>query len=230
MHTVKNNRRRSVRLTAAALTAASALVLSACSSGDSDSDAAVVDAPKASDAPQQKSGVKLDNPFVKPDLTLTDTKGEKYDLVKETKGKPTLLYFGYSNCPDACPLIMSNIDLAKRKLPKSEQKKLQVVFVTTDPKRDTPEHLGKWLKAQGTGVTGLTGDFDTIQAAAKSVGIGIEPSYKKKNGDVVSSHGKQLLAFSPKDDKAHYLYTDDKNATAEVLSKDLPKLIKGETP
>jgi protein SCO1/2 len=189
-----------------------------------------VDAPKASEDHQQTGGVKLDQPFEKPDLTLTDTKGEKYDLLKETKGKPTLLYFGYSNCPDACPLIMSNIDLAKRKLPKKEQKELQVVFVTTDPKRDTPEHLGKWLDAQGTDFTGLTGDFDTIQAAARTAGVGIEPSYKKKNGDVVSSHGKQLLAFSPKDDKAHYLYTDDKNATADVLTKDLPALVKGETP
>lgn len=183
----------------------------------------------ASDGQKKKGGTVLDQPFAKPDLTLTDAHGEKYDLVDRTKGKPTLLYFGYTHCPDICPLTMSNIAVAKSKLPKDEQRKLRVVFVTTDPKRDTPKQLGSWLRSQDPSFVGLTGDFDAIQAGARGVGVSIAPSYKKKNGDVVSTHGAQLLAFSPKDDKGHVVYTEG-NTKPEILQKDLPKLIKGENP
>ncbi|GAA2611390.1 SCO family protein [Streptomyces axinellae] len=214
---------------AAAFAVAAALSLTACGSGDSGSDdGSAVDKP-ATVEKQKKGGVVLDQPFEKPDLTLTDTHGKSYDMVEKTKGHPTLLYFGYTNCPDICPLTMSNIAVAKAKLSKEERKKLRVVFVTSDPKRDTPKELGKWLRGQDPSFTGLTGDFATIRAGARSVGVSLEPSYKKKNGDIVSTHGAQLLAFSPKDDKAHVLYTEG-NATPEILEKELPKIIKGETP
>ncbi|UNS97822.1 SCO family protein [Streptomyces tubbatahanensis] len=212
---------------AAALVAAAALALTGCGT-DGDDGGKAADKP-ATVEKQEKGGTVLDQPFDKPDLTLTDTHGEKYDFIEETKGHPTLLYFGYTNCPDVCPLTMSNIAVAKAKLPKEEQKKLRVVFVTTDPKRDTPGELGKWLRGQDPSFTGLTGDFDTIQAGARSLGVSVEPSYKKKNGDVVSTHGAQVLAFSPKDDKAHVLYTEG-NTDPKILDRELPKIIKGENP
>ncbi|CAM5477556.1 SCO family protein OS=Streptomyces alboniger OX=132473 GN=CP975_17295 PE=3 SV=1 [Streptomyces alboniger] len=81
----------------------------------------------------------LDQPFKKPDLVLTDTQGKELrDLRKETAGKPTLVYFGYTHCPDVCPLTMNNIAVAKKQLPKSEQDELRVVFVTTRPRYVTP--------------------------------------------------------------------------------------------
>lgn len=210
---------------AAALAAAAALTLTACGSGSGE---AATGKP-ATVEKQKKGGAVLDSPFEKPDLKLTDTKGEEYDLAEKTKGQPTLLYFGYTNCPDICPLTMSNIAVAKSKLPKEQREKLRVVFVTSDPKRDTPKELGTWLRGQDPSFVGLTGDFETIQAGARSVGVSIEPSYKKKNGDIVSTHGAQLLAFSPKDDKAHVLYTEG-NSTPEILEKELPEIIKGEKP
>ncbi|WP_369200285.1 SCO family protein [Streptomyces sp. PU-14G] len=212
---------------AAALVAAAALALTGCGTDDGRGGKAA-DKP-ASVEKQEKGGTVLDQPFDKPDLTLTDTHGEKYDFIEETKGHPTLLYFGYTNCPDVCPLTMSNIAVAKSKLSKEKQKKLRVVFVTTDPKRDTPKELGKWLRGQDPSFIGLTGDFDSIQAGARSLGVSVEPSYKKKNGDIVSTHGAQVLAFSPKDDKAHVLYTEG-NTDPKILDKELPKIIKGENP
>lgn len=222
--------RKTRTLTTAALLAACALALSACGSdGGSEDGKGGEDTAVASSEPQKKGGVVLETPFEKPDLTLTDTKGEEYDLIEETKGEPVLLYFGYTHCPDVCPLTMSNIAVAKSKLTPAQKKKLRVVFVTSDPKRDDPKELGSWLRGQDPSFVGLTGDFDTIQAGAKTVGVSIEPSYKKKNGDVVSTHGAQLLAFSPKDDKAHVLYTEG-NTGPEVLEKELPRIIKGENP
>ncbi|MFD6276896.1 SCO family protein [Streptomyces sp. NPDC060209] len=210
---------------AAAFAAVAALTLSACGSGGDSADNSVAEV--SSGAGSQPATV-LDQPFTKPDLVLTDTHGEKYDLREQTKGKPTLIYFGYTNCPDVCPLTMSNIAIAKRALPKADQDKLQVVFVTTDPERDTPTSLSSWLRAQDPDFTGLTGDFPTIQAGARQIGIGIDPPKKEKDGTVVSMHGSQVIAFSPKTDKGYVLYSED--TTAEDYTEDLPKLVKGEAP
>ncbi|MDH6517939.1 protein SCO1/2 [Streptomyces sp. SAI-135] len=212
---------------AAALVAAATLTLTACGSGD-DSGSSPVSV-VSEEAGSDKAATVLDQPFEKPDLVLNDTKGEKYDLRKETNGRPTLIYFGYTHCPDICPLTMNNIAVAKKQLPKSEQDKLTVVFVTTDPARDTAAELGKWLKGIDTGFVGLTGDFATIQASARTLGISIEPTHKdKKTGKTVSVHGTQVVAFSPKTDKGYVLYGED--ATVDDYTKDLPKLIKGQNP
>ncbi|MCX5558955.1 SCO family protein [Streptomyces sp. NBC_00038] len=210
---------------AAALFAAAALTLSACGSGD-DSNKPVADV--SAEAGSEKAATVLDQPFEKPDLVLTDAEGKKYDLRAETKGVPTLIYFGYTHCPDVCPLTMNNLAVAKKALPKAEQDKLRVVFVTTDPDRDTPAALGKWLKGIDSDFVGLTGDFATIQAGARTLGISIEPTSKDKNGKLVSVHGTQVIAFSPKTDGGYVLYGED--ATVDDYIKDLPKLIKGQNP
>ncbi|BFO22902.1 SCO family protein [Streptomyces sp. KM77-8] len=179
-------------------------------------------------AGSQKAATVLDKPFEKPDLVLTDTQGKKYDLRAETAGKPTLIYFGYTHCPDVCPLTMNNLAVAKKQLPQDQQDELRIVFVTTDPERDTSAALGTWLKGIDSQVVGLTGDFDTIQAGARTLGISINPPRKDDNGKTVSDHGTQVIAFSPKTDGGYVLYGED--ATVDDYTKDLPELIKGENP
>jgi protein SCO1/2 len=216
---------------AAALLAVAALALSACgSSGVNHANAPV--AGVSAEPGSTTAGTLLDQPFKKPDLVLTDTHGKRYQLRKETAGRPTLIYFGYTSCPDICPLTMNNIAVAKkevsRKLPKSELANLRIVFVTTDPERDTPRALGEWLKGIDPDAVGLTGDFDTIQAGARAIGISIDPPKKEKDGKVTSMHGTQVIAFSPKTDRGYVLYGED--ATVEDYAKDLPKLLKGAKP
>lgn len=212
-----------------ALTVAAALTLSACGSGGEAEDEPAVSVHTHGSGPAKASTV-LDHPFAKPELVLTDTHGQKFDLRKETDGRLTLLYFGYTHCPDACPLTVSNLAIAYKKLPKAQQDKLLVVFVATDPERDTPEELAKWLPSAGhPDFIGLSGDFKTVQAAARSVGVGVEPPAKDKDGTVMATHGKTVLAFSPKDDKAHVIYSGQE-ATAEDYAKDLPKLLKAQMP
>lgn len=217
---------RTKTFAAAALLAACALTLTACGSdsGDSSGPVSVVSEEPGS----AKAGTVLDKPFEKPDLVLTDTHGKPYDFRKETAGRPTLIYFGYTHCPDVCPLTMNNIAVAKKQLPKAEQDKLRVVFVTTDPARDTPAELGKWLNGIDSQFVGLTGDFATIQAGARTLGITIEPTTKDKNGKLVSMHGTQVFAFSPKTDLGYLYYGED--TTVDDYTKDLPKIIKGENP
>ncbi|MFF4603955.1 SCO family protein [Streptomyces sp. NPDC001339] len=209
-------------LIASALTAAAALSLTACG-GDENKPAAVV-----SGGTTAKPIVTLDKPLEKPDLELTDTNGEKYDLLEKTKGHPTLIYFGYTNCPDVCPMTMGNIAVAVKQLPEAQQKDLRVVFITSDPERDTPAALKKWLAGINKDFIGLSGKFDTIQTGARSVNIGIEKPVKKKNGEVVSTHGAQVLLSSPKDDKIHWMGMQDANADNYTAA--LPKVVKGQNP
>ncbi|MBD9724726.1 SCO family protein [Streptomyces caniscabiei] len=215
-------------LAAGALLVAAVLGLSACGTGNSSTTSVA----EVSDTGPQRNFTVLDQPFTKPDLVLTDTNGKSYDLRKETAGKPTLIYFGYTNCPDVCPLTMNNLAVAKKeiakKVPKAELANLRLVFVTTDPERDTSAGLGKWLKGIDSEIVGLTGDFDDIQAGARTLGISIAPPIKDKNGKTVSEHGTQVIAFSPKTDGGYVLYDD--NATVQDYEKGLPKLLKGEKP
>jgi protein SCO1/2 len=211
--------------TAAALLAA-ALTLSACTSGEPAPEkpgTAVTEV-----TPDDKAATVLDTPFEKPDLVLTDTHGKEFDLREETKGRPTLIYFGYTNCPDVCPLTMNNLAVAKKQLPEEQQDDLRIIFVTSDPERDTAEELGSWLKGIDTDIVGLTGDFATIQAGARTLGISIEKPVKEKDGTVVSTHGTQVVAFSPRTDQGYVLYGED--TTVDDYTADLPALIKGENP
>jgi protein SCO1/2 len=81
-------------------------------------------------------GGLVNPPLPKPKFTLTDTSGVPFDLSVKTQGLVTLLFFGYTHCPDMCPNQMAMIGSALRKMPAEVADQLKVVFVTTDPARD----------------------------------------------------------------------------------------------
>ncbi|MBO1418503.1 SCO family protein [Streptomyces sp. FH025] len=216
---------RTTRLAgAAALALAAALTLSACgSSGGSGGDSAAKVTRQKEDTPYQ--GTKLAKNFEKPDLQLTDTSGQPYDLRQQTNGKATLLFFGYTSCPDVCPTTMGDIGVAMKAMSDEDRKKVNVVFVSTDPQRDTPKVLRTWLDSMGTDFIGLTGDLEKVKTAAKSLGIMIEDPVVNADGTVTSTHGAQVLAFLPSDDKAHVLYMS--GTEEKTYEHDLPLLAKG---
>lgn len=223
-------RTKSSKTYAVAALLAAALTLTACGSDGDDKGTSVAEV--SAESGSDKAATVLDKPFEKPDLVLKDTSGKDYDFREETKGLPTLVYFGYTNCPDVCPLTMNNIAVAKKeaakKLSAEQLGRLRIVFVTTDPERDTPKALGEWLKGIDPDVIGLTGDFPTIQAGARTLGISIDPPQKDKDGKVTSMHGTQVIAFSPKTDGGYVLYGEE--ATVEDYTKDLPALLDGKNP
>jgi protein SCO1/2 len=81
----------------------------------------------------------------KPDIYLTDTSGRPYNIAKATKGRVTLLYFGYTHCPNVCPINIGLAAQAIHGLPAAERSKVTMVFVTTDPTRDSPAVIRAWL-------------------------------------------------------------------------------------
>ena len=104
----------------------------------------------------------------RPDFTLTATDGTPYDFATETQGQLTFLFFGYTNCPDICPISMATLTSALADLNRVGAK---VVFVTTDSGRDTPARLDQWLSSFPVDVVGLTGTLDQLEAAQKAAGV-----------------------------------------------------------
>lgn len=210
-------------LGAAALALAAALSLTACGSSGSSADGPARMTKESSNSPYQ--GTLLGKHFDKPDLTLTDTSGQPFDLRKQTAGRPTLLFFGYTSCPDVCPTTMGDIGVAMSRLPVEDQQKIDIVFVSTDPERDTPKVLRTWLDAMGKNFVGLSGDLTKVKDAAKSLGVLVEDPIVNQDGTVTSSHGAQVLTFLPSDDKAHLLYLS--STSVQTFEHDLPLLAKG---
>ena len=110
-------------------------------------------------------------PLPKPAFILTDTSGAPYDFQKRTEGSLTLLFFGYTSCPDACPMHMANIGVALKKLPPGISGRVKLVFVTTDPERDTAVALRRWLDHFDPLFIGLTGTEAALDAVQKSAGV-----------------------------------------------------------
>lgn len=210
-------------LPVAALALAGALALTGCSSGGGSGDGAAAVRKESSSSVYR--GSVLSKHFEKPGLVLPDTSGKPFDLRGRTAGRSVLLFFGYTSCPDVCPTTMGDIGVAMAKLPAAERKKIDVVFVSTDPERDTPEVLRTWLDSMGTDFIGLTGDLAAVKAAALTVGVAVQDPMVNADGSVTSVHSAQVLAFLPSDNRAHLLYLGD--STVETYAHDLPLLAQG---
>jgi protein SCO1/2 len=162
-------------------------------------------------------------PMPKPKVTLTDTAGAPFDLVSKTQGYVTLLYFGFANCPDMCPLEMSMIAKALKSLPGEIADQYKVVFVTTDPARDTPKALRTFLDRFDRRFIGLTGTDAAIEAA--QIAANVPPAKKsavRPNGDYDVGHAGFVLAYT-KDNLAHVLYP--MGVTQADLEHDLRRLV-----
>ena len=98
------------------------------------------------------------------DFTLTNQDGQPFRLA-DIRGKPVLLFFGYTSCPDMCPLTMSRITSA-RSLLGAEGESIVTLFVSVDPKRDTPAKLKQYVASFSVPIVALTGNEDEIKQVA----------------------------------------------------------------
>jgi protein SCO1 len=206
----------------AALLLAAGLALSACGSDGGDEAAAAEGhdhsggAPASLEGPgDEYAGIDLRDPFQRPTFTLTDSAGAAYDFAAATAGRPTLLFFGYTNCPDVCPTTMADVALALRDTDPALAEQVQVVFVTTDPATDTPAVLGEYLDRFDadlpTQFVGLTGEQDAIDQAQLSAGVPLAE-------DEGRLHSTLLLLYGA-DDEAHVAF--DAGNTARDIAGDL---------
>lgn len=103
-----------------------------------------------------------------PDFTLLAHDGRTVSL-EDFRDRVTVLFFGFTHCPDVCPGTMASLARAREQLGEAGEE-LQVLFITVDPERDTPERLRTWLANFDPGFLGLTGDESTIRTVADAYG------------------------------------------------------------
>jgi len=145
-------------------------------------------------------------PLPKPKIVLTDTSGSSFDFLVRTRGYVTLLFFGYTHCPDMCPLQMHVIAEALKQLPAASAKQFKVVFVTTDPARDTSQVLRTYLDGFDKTFIGLTGTQAAIDAAQTAAHLPVATrSAVRPDGNYDVGHAAFVVAYS-KDGFAHVIY------------------------
>jgi protein SCO1 len=205
------------------LAAVALLALAGCSGSQEKPDnpgGAII---RSSQDPNGLRGATLDRPYSMPAATLTDTDGNPFNLVTSTKKPVTLVFFGYTNCPDVCPTVMADVASALTKLDKPVQDQIQMLFITTDPSRDTGPVIRKYLDRFDPSFVGLTGSLTSIKDIAKAVGVPVEGMQKLPSGGYEVGHGAQVIGFG-KDDKANVIWLS--NAAIGDLVHDFGKLVE----
>lgn len=169
-------------------------------------------------------GVAVQSPIPKPDFVLTDFEGKPFDFVPRTHDKVTLLFFGYTHCPDVCPLHMANIAAVLRQMPYEERSRVVTVFVTTDPERDTAERLRQWLGQFDPSFVGLRGTLAEVEAVQRQ--LGLRPAFREYAGadstNYFVAHAAQVFAFA-RDGYAYLIYPF--GTRQEDWAADLPRLV-----
>lgn len=127
-----------------------------------------------------------------PALTLTGTDGQPVALDR-LRGQWTLMFFGYTFCPDICPTTLAELSQLRRLLPEALQGRYQVLMVSVDPHRDTPEQLGRYLGFYKAGYRGLTGELADIQTLAQAVSIPFVPGDTRRERYTVDHSGNLAL-------------------------------------
>lgn len=162
-------------------------------------------------------------PYPVPATPLTDTDRRSYSLTGDTDRPLTLVFFGYSHCPDICQVVMSTISSAMTRLDDADRDRVDVVFVTTDPARDTPEALRGYLDRFDPSFIGLTGDLDTITKVGKPLAVYVADGERLPSGGRdLNSHSTQITGITA-DDTSPILWTQD--TSSADLAADIHTLL-----
>lgn len=155
---------------------------------------------------------------------LTDTDGKPFSLVDDTDKPLTLVFFGYTHCPDICPMVTANLASALTRLDRDEQAKVQVVFVTTDPQRDTGAVLRHYLDRYNKDFVGLTGPIGTIAKIALPLAVYVAQGQKLPDGGYdLNTHSTQVTAIGA-DNEARVLW--DMDTSSAQYASDIRTLLQ----
>ncbi len=157
-------------------------------------------------SPVDIPGLLWPNPKQISDFQLIDQNAETFDLEK-LKGHWSMIFFGYTHCPDICPTTMTLLDSVIKDLTENNEKKLslpQIIFVSIDPKRDTQEHLAEYITYFNPAFYGLTGSEQNISSLTKQLGILYMKITNKDSGqnsddinDYLMDHSSSILLLDP---------------------------------
>ena len=128
-------------------------------------------------------------------------KGSEFSLIdvnneiitdKSFKGPLTAIFFGFTNCPDICPMTLSNLDIVIDNLEKKKKEKFKVFFVSIDPQRDTPEVIKEYLNSFENKIYGITGDPKKIFLMSQSWGVMSEKIFTGE-GEYLINHSSSII-------------------------------------
>ena len=165
-------------------------------------------------------GAKLGGPF-----TLTDQNGASLDS-RSLDGKYRIVYFGYTYCPDVCPVDLQHIGAALRRIEQEEParaQRIQPVFITTDPERDTPPVLKEFVAAFHPRLIGLTGTPEQIATVSKAFGVWAMKKQQAGVSGYLVDHSRVSLLFGPKGEPIAILPSDQ---GADAVVAELDKWVK----
>ncbi len=144
---------------------------------------------------QPFTGAVLDQPYQVDGTPLTETDGQSFSLTRDTDARLTLVFFGYTHCPDICGIVMSSLASAVTRLDEADREQVQVVFVTTDPARDDTRTLRDYLDGYNPDFLGLTGPLRDIVTVGDSVHVAVEKGQKLPSGGYEVVHGTSVIAI-----------------------------------
>jgi protein SCO1 len=156
------------------------------------------------------------------DIHLNDATGKPRQLA-DFKGKAVVLFFGYTQCPDICPTTMSKLREVMKALG-DDANRVQVLFVTLDPERDTPALLTQYVPSFDARFLGLYASVDTTKATAKDFRIFFEKVAGTKPGSYTIDHTAGLYTFDPQGRLRLFVRDGD---TAANITADLKTLLAG---
>lgn len=160
------------------------------------------------------------DPMAAPDYEFHTVDGEPWSFTETADGKLTLLYFGYTSCPDVCPTTMADIADALTRIGEDAER-IDVVMVSTDPERDTDEQLGTWLHGFDPEFEGVRGPVDDVVLAARAYGIPVEAP-EVSEGDYLVSHGGRIAVLQGGGAAIGFF---DEGVSGEQMSALLPDLL-----
>jgi len=174
---------------------------------------------------EKPSWQTMDISGVMPDLKfkLTSEDGSKVTQ-DQYAGKVNLLYFGYTNCPDTCPITLARLRNVIDTLPAAVAEQVEVLFVSVDPRRDTPKVLSSYTAAFGDKFIGLTGTGNELDALTQRYRTTYGYGETDARGNYEVSHGSVVYAFDP-GGKVRLLIRSDNSVKA--IAHDISQLVQG---
>ena len=146
--------------------------------------------------PPELHGIQLQSPRVADDFTLSTSIGETMSL-SDFRGQYVVVFFGYTYCPDVCPTTLNDIQQMLKELGTPKADDVQVIMVSIDPERDTPEQLETYLGYFDPSFIGMTGTVEEIQPVASQFGIFFEKQPGSSNTGYLVDHTSAVTVIDP---------------------------------
>lgn len=170
--------------------------------------------------PSLESGTSLPQARVLPEFNLVDTHGAPAPTAA-LRGHPTLVFFGFTHCPDVCPTTLATLaSVQKQVVSDKKLAGLKIALISVDPERDTPQQLGSYIASFGGDFIGLTGSADEIVKASRGFGVAAA-RVDLGGGNYTMDHSAAVFAL---DSQARIVAVFSPPFSAPALARDVARL------